>query len=88
MNIPLTIPDSSLPAWQRRLKQFNDGSGQPEVLLAEFLQLQLDEDTARHEAALKVAQREALIPVADEILAAPAAKQEAAIAAALEAVRS
>lgn len=88
MNIPLTIPDSSLPAWQRRLKQFNDGSGQPEVLLAEFLQLQLDEDTARHEAALKVAQREALIPVADEILAAPAAKQEAAIAAALEVVRS
>lgn len=88
MNIPLTIPDSSLPAWQRRLKQFNDGSGQPAVSLTEFLQLQLDEETTRHEAALKVAQCEALIPVADEILAAPAEKQEAAIAAALEAVRS
>lgn len=88
MNISLAIPDSSLPAWQRRLKQFNDGSGQPVVTLAEFLQLQLDEETSRYEASLKVAQREALIPVADEILAAPAAKQEAAIAAALEAVRS
>lgn len=88
MNISLTIPDSSLPAWQRRLKQFNDGSGKPAVTLTEFLQIQLDEETARHEAALKIAQREDMIPVADEILAAPPEKQEAAIAAALKEVRS
>lgn len=87
MNVPLTIPDSSLPAWQRRLKQFNDGSGQPPVTLTKFLQLQLDEETARHESALKIAQREAMIPVVDEILFASPKKQEVAIAAALKEVR-
>lgn len=87
MNIPITIPDSSLPAWQRRLNQFNSGSDQPAITLTEFMQLQLDEETTRHEGALKVAQREAMIPVADEILAASPEKQEAAISAALKTIR-
>jgi hypothetical protein len=87
MNIQLTIPDESLPAWERRIEQFNSGSGEPPVTLTEFLQTQLDTETERHTAALKVAQREALIPVADQILAAPLAKQEAAIAAALQAIQ-
>jgi hypothetical protein len=86
MNTHLTIPDESLPAWERRLAQFNGGSGQPPVTLNQFLQAQLDGDTERYVAALKVAQREALIPVADQILAASPEKQEAAIAAALEAI--
>jgi hypothetical protein len=86
MNMILTTPDESLPAWERRLEQFNAGSGQPPVTLTEFLQAQLDTETARHVAALKVAQREALIPVADQILAASPEKQEAAIAAALQAI--
>lgn len=88
MDILITIPDSSLPAWQHRLNQFNSGSDQPSITLTEFLQLQLDEETTRHEGVLKVAQRETLIPVADEIIAASPEKQEAAISAALKTIRS
>lgn len=60
MNIPLAIPDSSLPAWQHRLKQFNDGSNQPRIGLTEFLQLQLDEETARHAISFESYQRNIL----------------------------
>lgn len=88
MTHTLTTPDASLPAWQRRLDQYNAGSGKDPITLASLLQLLHDEETARLEAQLKTAQREALIPVADEILAAPADKQQAAITAALDAIRS
>lgn len=84
----LTTPDASLPAWQRRLGQYNAGSGAEPITLDALLQLLHDEETARLDALLKTAQREALIPVADEILAAPADKQQAAITAALNAVRA
>lgn len=88
MNITLTIPDTALPAWNRRLDQFNAGSGQPPITLAEFFQrTAIDEPTPSLVAAYQVARREALIPIADEILAAPESKQNAAISAALTAVR-
>lgn len=88
MTHTLTTSDDSLPAWQRRLDQYNAGSGAEPITLDALLQLLHDEETARLVALLKTAQREALIPVADEILAAPADKQQAAIAAALNAVRA
>ena len=89
MNITLTIPDTALPAWNHRLDQFNAGSGQPSITLTEFFQrTAIDEPTPALVAAYQVARREALIPVADEILAAPEEKQQAAIDAALAAVRN
>lgn len=88
MTITLTISDSNLPAWNHRLNQFNAGSGQPPITLAEFFQRTvIDEPTPSLVAAYQVARREALIPIADEILAASESKQNAAIAAALAAVR-
>lgn len=86
--ITLTIPDSAIPAYDAVVGRFNAGSGKPPVDLNGYLQILQDEQTDRHVAALKTAQREALIPVADEILAAPADKQQAAITAALNAVRA
>lgn len=88
MTHTLTTPNASLPAWQRRLDQYNAGSGAEPITLDALLQLLHDEETARLVSQLKTVQREALIPVADEILAAPAEKQQAAITAALNAVRS
>ena len=89
MNITLTIPDSAAAAWNRRLDQFNAGSGQPPITLTEFFQrTAIDEPTPALVAAYQVARREALIPAADEILAASEEKQQAAIDAALAAVRS
>lgn len=81
----ITIPDSSLPAWQARLsKSFPANTPTVEA----FIQSLTDEETASAERQLATNQREALIPVANEILAASPAKQQAAIAAALQAVRS
>ena len=89
MNLTLTIPDTTLPAWNRRLDQFNTGFGQPPITLTEFFQrTAIDEPTPALVAAYQVARREALIPVADEILAAPEEKQQTAIDAALAAVRN
>jgi hypothetical protein len=89
MNITLTIPDSVTPAWNRRLDQFNAGSGQPPITLTEFFQrTAIDEPTPAVVAAYQVARREALIPIADEILATTEEKQQAAVAAALAAVRN
>lgn len=89
MNITLTLPDSDLPAWNRRLDQFNAGSGKDPITLTEFFQrTAIDEPTPTLVAAYQVARREALIPIADEILAAPEDKQQAAIDAALNAVRA
>lgn len=89
MNITLTIPDTALSAWNHRLDQFNAGSGQPPITLTEFFQrTAIDEPTPAVVAAYQVARREALIPIADEILLASEAKQGAAITAALKVVRS
>jgi hypothetical protein len=88
MTHTITTPDASLPAWQRRLDAYNAGSGSAPITLDALLQLLHDEEITRLDSQLKTAQREALIPVADEILAAPADKQQAAITAALNAVRS
>lgn len=87
MKISINIDDESLPAWAYRLEQYNGGVGESNRLpLNEFIQMQVDEETSRHVAAHQLARREALIPIANQILAASPAKQQAAIAAALEAI--
>lgn len=51
MNILTTIPDESIPAWQARVNQYNAGSGNPAVTIAQFCQIFRDEETARYVAA-------------------------------------
>ena len=70
MNHTLTTPDSAIPAWNLRLKQFNDGSGKEPITLDAFLQLLHDEETARHEGALHTAMESMMRPTAAKIIAA------------------
>lgn len=70
MNIALTIPDSALPAWERRLAQYNAGSNAAPITLAGLLQLELDEQTARYETAHAQALHDLMRGVADDIIAA------------------
>jgi hypothetical protein len=70
MNVSLSIPESALPAWQRRLAQYNAGSGVEPLTLEQFIQLQHDEETLRLEAELQDALRAQMRTVADEIIAA------------------
>lgn len=70
MNIPLSIPDANLAAWNRRLAQFNAGSGQPAITLEAFAQTLLDEYTSRFEADFQDALRAQMRETADELIAA------------------
>lgn len=71
MTLTLTIPDSAVAAWTAaRLDPFNASSGQPPLTIEQLKQLELDEETARHEAAYKSALRAQMTAVADEIIAA------------------
>jgi hypothetical protein len=71
MTITLTIPDSAVAAWTAaRLNPFNASSGQPPLTIEQLKQLEVDEETARHEAAYKSALRAQMTTVADEIIAA------------------
>lgn len=71
MNITLTIPDDTSEAWQYRLNQFNAGSGQPPIDLAQFLQLQLDDQTASSVAAYNAYNLLNLTALGEKYLAAP-----------------
>lgn len=71
MNISLTIPDDTSDAWQYRLDQFNAGSGQPPVDLTQFLQLQLDGQTASSVAAYNAYNLRNLTALGEKYLAAP-----------------
>jgi hypothetical protein len=87
MTHTIITPSSSLPAWERRLDQHNKASGTEPIAIEALLQLLHDEETDRLVSLLKNFQREALIPVADQILAASPEKQVAAIAAARKALQ-
>jgi hypothetical protein len=71
MNTTLTIPDDTSEAWQYRLNQFNAGSGQPPVDLTQFLQLQLDDQTASNVAAYNAYNLRNLTALGEKYLAAP-----------------
>lgn len=70
MKITLTIPDDAVPAWEKRVAEFNAGSGQPPVSIEQFNQLILDEETARHVAAKRDADVASMKPIADALLVA------------------
>lgn len=69
MNITLTIPDDTSDAWQYRLDQFNAGSGP--IDLTQFLQLQLDDQTASNVAAYNAYNLRNLTALGEKYLAAP-----------------
>ena len=71
MDILTTIPDADIPAWQYRVDQFNAGSGQPPITIAQFCQNERDLETAKYSDAYATYQMEQLIPVGTKYLAAP-----------------
>lgn len=92
MNLTVTLPDSSLPAWEHRLNTFNAGSGQPAITLPELVQLFVNDETARVESQLDAYQRallaadEQLLELGKRVKAAPPEKQAAVFAAVEEAL--
>jgi len=60
MNITTTIPDDAVSAWQDRVDQFNAGSGQPPVTIAQFCQIFRDEETKRYVTAKEDAEKAAM----------------------------
>jgi|GEM_PF-6453325 len=70
MNIVLTIPDESIPAWELRLSKFNAGRPNP-LTLTEFKQQEIDEETNGNVAAYEQDQMQKLIPLGQKYLAAP-----------------
>lgn len=88
MTLTLIIPDSAVAAWTAaRLNPFNATSGQPPLTIEQLKQLELDEETARYQAAHQSSLRAAMTTVADEIIAA-AGGDVAKITAALSAGRT
>lgn len=93
MNITVTIPDNALPAWEARLEQFNNGSGQPPVTIDGFIQSYLDEEGSRHIASLEALQRsilasnETFVELGKKLIAASPEKQVAAFKAAEKALK-
>lgn len=85
MNITIEISDSAIPAWENRISKASPNDA---LTVQEFVQALITDEEAAAVTQFKIQCREALIPVADEILAAPLAKQQAAIAAALAEVRN
>lgn len=55
MQIITTIPEDSIPAWQRRVEQYNEGSGVPAVSIEGFAQINRDVETSQYIAANKAA---------------------------------
>lgn len=70
MTITITIPDTNVPAWQRRLAAYNAGSGAAPITLPQLVQLLHDEETQKLEQVHQAALRDLMIGVADEIITA------------------
>lgn len=84
MTITITIPDTNVPAWQRRLAAYNAGSGAAPIKLPQLVQLLHDEETQKLEQVHQAALRDLMSGVADEIITAAGgdtAKLQAAIEA-------
>ena len=84
MKIPLTIPDSAVPAVQARVDKYNAGSGEKPITIEQWRQLQSDEQTAQEVAQFSASLLDLMSPVGAEIAAA-AGGDVAKITAALEA---
>lgn len=70
MTITITIPDTNVPAWQRRLADYNAGSGAAAITLPQLVQLLHDEETQKLEQVHQAALRDLMRGVADEIITA------------------
>jgi len=70
MTITITIPDTNVPAWQRRLAAYNAGSGAAPITLPQLVQLLHDEETQKLEQVHQAALRDLMLGVADEIITA------------------
>lgn len=70
MTITITIPDTNVPAWQRRLAAYNAGSGAAPITLPQLVQLLHDEETQKLEQVHQAALRDLMRGVADEIITA------------------
>lgn len=84
MTITINIPDTNVPAWQRRLAIYNAGSDTAPITLPQLVQLLHDEETQKLEQAHQAALRDLMHGVADEIITAAAgdaAKLQTAIEA-------
>ena len=92
MTITLNLPDDAIAAEQYRVDQYNAGSGQPALSIAEFAQLERDDVTAQRAATKSsadlaaMASNESLMQLGLDVSAASPAKQAAAMAAAREAL--
>lgn len=76
MNISLTIPDAAISAWQYRVDQYNEGSNEAPVTIAEFCQLTLDGETSRVSTAYESYKLTQLIPLGKKFDAAPSHVQD------------
>ena len=88
MTITITIPDTNVPAWQRRLAAYNAGSGAAPITLPQLVQILHDEETQKLEQVHQAALRDLMRGVADQIIVAAGGdttKLQAAIEAAIEA---
>ena len=76
MTITTTIPTESIPAWQMRVDQYNEGSTQPPVDIEGFAQVNRDIETEGYVATYNTAQITKLVPLGEKYNAAPANVQE------------
>lgn len=76
MNIPVTIPDSSIPAWQLALDAYNGSSVTPLTLPEYIDQIIVGGQTDKNMAAYNAAQLAKLVPLGEKYLAAPSSVQE------------
>ena len=76
MTITTTIPTESVPAWQMRVNQYNEGSTQPPVDIEGFAQVNRDIETEGYVATYNTAQITKLVPLGEKYNAAPVNIQE------------
>jgi len=76
MNIPVTIPDSSIPAWEAALEAYNGTSIAPLTLPEYIDQIIVGGQTNKNVAAYNSAQLARLAPLGEKYLAAPPEVQE------------
>ena len=77
MKISTTIPDTTIPAWQARVDQYNAGSGQSPITIEQFCQMNRDIETGQYVAAkieadkLAMSANERLMALGAAVMAQP-----------------
>lgn len=76
MNIQVTIPDSSIPAWRLALEGYNAAALKPLTLDEYVDQIIVGGQTDKNIVAYNAAQIAKLVPLGEKYLAAPPSVQE------------